>query len=114
MPVASTMTAVHRNHLVLASNTRWPDMQSRQWQKLCSMFKVSAATRELELLFSWLTWQTKKFLPRKINASTVNRGSVANSSQVAITADIWLMASSNPYGFLACRILSKCLAKVAR
>ena len=27
MPVASTMTAVHRDHLVLASNAQWPDIQ---------------------------------------------------------------------------------------
>ena len=27
VPVASAMTVVHRDHLVLASNARWPDIQ---------------------------------------------------------------------------------------
>ena len=28
MPVASAMTAVHRNGLVLASNAQWPEIRS--------------------------------------------------------------------------------------
>ena len=27
MPVASVMTAVHRDHLLLASNGQWPEIQ---------------------------------------------------------------------------------------